>query len=414
MIIKSSTPRESERLHKSQIAELMQTLKNGDYRTLALLLQDAQTMVADSEHGASVPLLRAAEQICVLLSLCNNEADWHRNASAAIAERETAFREQLYLLLKYCAEIMTQPSLSQPVADTAIHTRDGAHGLFALPALFMARRQRVSAPSVRVPPAPIPVQTPGQPDLLVCTLGNFEVFCAEQPVRNWYGRKSAGVFKFLLMHRGRGVHREELMDVFWADSTLDEGRNSLNVAIHNARKALRRDDSSISHIVFEDDCYCFNPDLHIWVDYEAFLERCKAAQLSERHGDTETAIAHYREAELIYRGTFLPESIYEDWTVELRERLQTAYLSALDKLSQHALEIGDYPGCISVSNKMIGIVPTCEQAHVRLMRCYSRQGQPYLAQRQFAQFGKALEEDATEPSRETLALMADIRAGSRV
>jgi DNA-binding SARP family transcriptional activator len=414
MIIKSSTPRESERLQKSQVAELMQALKGGDYRTLALLLQDAQTMVADSEQRASIPLLRAAEQICALLSLCSDEADWHRNATEVIAERQTAFREQLYLLLKYCAEIMMQPPPPQPAADTAIHAREGAHGLFALPALFMARRQRASAPSVRVIPAPIPVPTPGQPDLLVCTLGNFEVFCAEQPVRNWYGRKSAGVFKFLLMQRGRGVHREELMDVFWADSTLDEGRNSLNVAIHNARKALRRDDSSVSHIVFEDDCYRFNPDLHIWVDYEAFLERCKAAQQCERQGDTETAIAHYRDAELIYRGTFLPESIYEDWTMELRERLQTAYLGALDKLSQQALEVGDHPGCISVSNKMIAVVPTCEEAHVRLMRCYSRQGQPYLAQRQFAQFGKALEEDATEPSRETLALMADIRTGAVV
>jgi DNA-binding SARP family transcriptional activator len=413
MIIQSSTPRESERFHKTQVAELMQALKGGDYHTLASLLQDAQTIVADSEHNASVPLLRAAEQICTLLSLCNAEADWHRNATEAIAERETAFREQLYLLLKYCAEIMMQPSPVQPVADTAIHSREAAQGLFALPALFMARRQRSSASSARITPVPLTVQAPKQPDLLVCTLGNFEVYCDQQPVRNWYGRKSLGVFKFLLLNRGRGVHREELMDVFWADSALDEGRNSLNVAIHNARKALRHD-SAVSHIIFEEDCYRFNSELHVWVDYEAFQEQCKAAQQRERQGDTQAALTHYRDAEIVYQGVFLPESIYEDWTMELRERLQTQYLTVLDKLSAHALEIDDFAACTAAASKMLTVAPTCEVAHIRLMRCYSRHGQPYLAQRQYAQCLKALEEDATEPSRETLDVMERIRAGAQV
>jgi DNA-binding SARP family transcriptional activator len=56
-----------------------------------------------------------------------------------------------------------------------------------------------------------------------------------------------------------------------------------------------------------------------------------------------------------------------------------------------------------------------EEAHVRLMRCYSRQGQHYLALRQYDRCAKVLEEELeVPPMSETIALHELIRAGERI
>jgi DNA-binding SARP family transcriptional activator len=248
-------------------------------------------------------------------------------------------------------------------------------------------------------------------DLIVFTLGTFEVYQKELLVENWNGRKGAAIFKYLLVNRQRHVHKDELMDVFWQDSDVNSARNNLNVAIHSARHALRTSANDFSHIVYDADGYSLNPDLRIWVDHEQFTHCCHQAQDCERKGDSTSAIQHYVEAEQLYCGELFPESLYEEWTIERREQLQTLYLITLDRLSNLYFHLGDFAACAALCHKTLAIQPTSEEAHCRLMRCYSRQGQRHLAQRQYAQCVRALEADQVSPNDETIALNAQIRAG---
>jgi two-component SAPR family response regulator len=65
------------------------------------------------------------------------------------------------------------------------------------------------------------------------------------------------------------------------------------------------------------------------------FERCvKAGQRLEGTHQLTAAIAEYEAAVSLYRGDFLEQNQYEEWTVFDRERLRIAYLGTLDRLSR--------------------------------------------------------------------------------
>jgi DNA-binding SARP family transcriptional activator len=261
-------------------------------------------------------------------------------------------------------------------------------------------------------PAPRPVVTADErrlPSLVVYCLGPFKVYQDEQAVEEWPSSKGKCIFKYLVTHRQRPVAKEVLMELFWPGAHPDAARNNLNVAIYGLRQALRKAHPSFSHVLFQDDCYLLNPDVQTWVDCEAFMERFTAARALERRGELVAAVREYRAAEALYQGEFLEEDRYQDWPVPQRQRLQDDYLSILDCLSNYHLEQEDYAACATVCGKMLAVDSCCEEAHRRLMRCYSRQGQPYLALRQYHLCVERLKEELdVPPTQTTTALYGQI------
>lgn len=256
---------------------------------------------------------------------------------------------------------------------------------------------------------------PGPPSLAVYCLGPFRVYQDNQPVKDWPSSKGKCIFKYLVTHRKRPVAKEVLMELFWPGAHPDAARNNLNVAIYGLRQALREARPSVSHVLFQDDCYLLNPDLQIWVDVEEFVERFRTAQNLERRGDLVAAIREYGAAEALYQGEFLEEDRYEDWLIPQRQGLHDDYLSLLDRLSRYYFHQKDYGTCRTVCGEMLAVDACREEAHRRLMRCYSRQGQPYLALRQYHLCVETLQEELdVPPMEETLALYQRIRAGEAV
>jgi DNA-binding SARP family transcriptional activator len=257
-------------------------------------------------------------------------------------------------------------------------------------------------------------EVPGAPSLVVYCLGPFRAYQDDQPVEDWPSSKGKCIFKYLITHRERPVAKEVLMDRFWPGAHPDAARNNLNVAIYSLRQVLRKARPSFSHVLFQDDCYLLNPELHIWLDYEAFSGHFSAAQALERRGDLASAMREYRAAEVLYEGEFLEEDRYEGWLMPQRQRLREDYLTLLDRLSHYYYDQDDDAGCVSACRKMLAVEPCCEEAHRRLMRCYSRRGQPYLALRQYHLSVMALKEDLdVPPSQATVSLYDRIRQALR-
>jgi DNA-binding SARP family transcriptional activator len=146
----------------------------------------------------------------------------------------------------------------------------------------------------------------------------------------------------------------------------------------------------------------------------AFEEYVAAALALQKGGDLEGAIHEYRVAEELYQGDFLEDERYEDWPAFQRQHLQTKYLSLLQQLSRYYLQQGDYATCAAMCNKMLSVDPCHEQAHRWLMRCYSRQEQPYLAIRQYHLCVERLREELdASPMEKTVALYREIRQGKQ-
>jgi DNA-binding SARP family transcriptional activator len=86
------------------------------------------------------------------------------------------------------------------------------------------------------------------------------------------------------------------------------------------------------------------------------------------------------------------------------------YLVILERLGRYYLEEKRYTTCIHLCQKILAKDDCREDAHRRLMQCYSRQGQPNLALRQYQlcveTLAKALD---MSPAPETVTLYRQIR-----
>jgi DNA-binding SARP family transcriptional activator len=91
------------------------------------------------------------------------------------------------------------------------------------------------------------------------------------------------------------------------------------------------------------------------------------------------------------------------------------YLDTLDRLSQIYFTQGQYAACNLVGRLLLERDNCREDAHCRLMRCYSRQGQRYLALRQYQVCVEALRAELdVEPEPTTTQIYECIRRRERV
>jgi len=228
------------------------------------------------------------------------------------------------------------------------------------------------------------------PDMTAHLLGELRVAFQDRPVEIWSSGRGRAVLEYLLVNRHSKVRRDRLMNVFWPEVSSDAARNSLNVAIHGLRQSLRPVVGDTAVVIHQDQAYFIEPTLDVWVDVEVFEEQLKAAHQHLASAELVKAEAAFEAATWFYQGEFLADDPYEDWAMVTREHLRLCYLDALDRLGALRLDSGDYAGCVAVCLKLLGCDNCREDAHCRLMRCYSRQGQVQLALRQYHSCAAAL------------------------
>ncbi len=264
---------------------------------------------------------------------------------------------------------------------------------------------RVALPAARAP------QRAWQagPELAVHLLGSFHVTVDDVTVDDWSGARARSLFGYLLTHREPWPPREVLMEVFWPGSPPRASRNSLNVALHGLRQRLRTV-TEAPVIVYARGVYQIHPAVRLWLDVEEFDERVRRGRRLEDAGTFDRAAEAYESAAGLYRGEFLAEDPYEEWAALPRERLRLTCLDALGRLSELRFNAGQYAACANLSRRIIEQDSCREDAHRRLMRCYSRLGQPHLARMQYRACVRALAgELGVEPEPATSELNERLR-----
>jgi DNA-binding SARP family transcriptional activator len=228
------------------------------------------------------------------------------------------------------------------------------------------------------------------PDITAHLLGELRIAFRDRPVEIWSSGRGRAVFEYLLVNRHSKVRRDRLMSMFWPEVSSVAARNSLNVAIHGLRQSLRAAVGDIAVVIHQDQAYFIEPTLDVWVDIDVFEEKLKDAHQHILSGELVKAEAAFEAATWLYQGEFLADDPYEEWATITREHLRLCYLDALDRLGALRLNSGEYAGCVPVCLKLLAYDSCREDAHCRLMRCYSRQGQVQLALRQYHSCAAAL------------------------
>jgi DNA-binding SARP family transcriptional activator len=248
-----------------------------------------------------------------------------------------------------------------------------------------------------------------QAEVSVHLLGPMSAVIDDVPVDEWASARIRSLFGYLLTHRQPWPAREVLMEVFWPESSSKASRNSLNVAIHGLRRALK-EAKDVPVIIYSGGTYRLHPDVHLWLDVEEFDRLIERGRLHEDAGETDQATAAYEFATGLYRGEFLADDPYDDWAALIRERLRLANLDTLGRLSSLHFNAGRYAASASLCRRIIEQDPCREDAYRRLMRCYSRQGQPHLALIQYRACVRTLENElGVEPDLATAKLHDQIR-----
>jgi DNA-binding SARP family transcriptional activator len=254
----------------------------------------------------------------------------------------------------------------------------------------------------------------GRSTVMVRLLGSFELAVDGRPVTTWRGHLGPSILKYLLAQPKRACPRDVLLDVFWPSVMPELARNRLQVALCGVRRALEAvTDARL--IEFRDGAYVVGQSINVELDIDAFERLVESGRHDELNGHTELSVDRYTEAVTVYRGDFLADTPYEEWTTLTRETLRIKYLDLLDRLARLLLEQDRDGECIDVAERILHQDTCREDAHRLLMRCYARQGRTHQALRQFDLCCRSLREAmGVSPSQATLDVYQSLRGVARM
>jgi LuxR family transcriptional regulator, maltose regulon positive regulatory protein len=228
---------------------------------------------------------------------------------------------------------------------------------------------------------------PGGRPLYVRFLGRFELFWVGEPLPPCRNAKALGILKYLLAHPGRHVSRDLLMCWLWPEANLKKARWSLNSSVHALRRYLVANvplwHEEPELVICEEGHYRLSPSLRPDSDVEKFDELYARGRRAEKKQGTGAAAEDFEIAVGLYGGDYLPEDLYEDWTLIERERLLDAYVYMLNRLCAHYLDVGNQQRAVEACYKLLEKDLGHEETHRRLISCYAGLGMRERARRQY-------------------------------
>ncbi len=242
------------------------------------------------------------------------------------------------------------------------------------------------------------------PALTIYTLGRFAVYRGDTLIADsaWQRQKAKKLFKLLLLAPQRQILKDQVFDALWPEKTPESAANNLHRTLFILRRVLQPDlehAAQSSYFLFKDDILALNPSIIAWVDAEAF-ERLSQLGRQEQHN-----LKRYHAALELYKGVFLPEDLYEDWTADRRGALQKTYIDMLKQLAAFYAESNAYQQAIDCLCTLLQVEPTDEGAQRALMKLYVQIGERHTALRLYQQSSQSLRaEFGVEPSAETTAV----------
>lgn len=246
--------------------------------------------------------------------------------------------------------------------------------------------------------------------LKVFTLGNFELQLEGQKIQdNWGREKAIQLFQFFLLSRNRSaLHKEQIINRLWEENGSDQ---DFKVALHGINKVLDPQKLKRGNSIYiqrQGQSYRLLMDA-VWLDSDIMESYIELGNHS-LNTNKEIAIVAFQSAVDLYKGDFLPNRIYEDWTTTERERIQMLALNAVMSLAE--LMLNEQPNeCIRLTEKAIKIDLTWEEAYRTQMNAHMINGNRPQAIKTYQRCEAILDKEfGIEPLPVTKSLFEKIKA----
>lgn len=304
----------------------------------------------------------------------------------------------------------------QPFAVQACFARhqDGHRVPVALSTLIMPGRTRQGQAKVQATiifihqietiaaSSPTPLLQP----LRVFTFGRFALVLDGRHVaiEKWERKQALTILKYLVMHQGKVVHRERLIECLWPGVEDDAGRKRLKVTMHFLRRQLCGDPSRKSLIGTIGQGYVLHDEAS-WVDTTDFQRLVSQGAALDRKGSSDAALRCYQDATTLYRGDYLEEDMYADWCAEERERLREIFFEMLARMADILIGQNRHAEAAQACRQALVREPCRESFHRTLIGCWLALGQPDQAAAQYRRCREVLARElGVEPLPETQRL----------
>ncbi|HET9921012.1 MAG TPA: AAA family ATPase, partial [Ktedonobacteraceae bacterium] len=255
--------------------------------------------------------------------------------------------------------------------------------------------------------------------LEVSTLGRFELRRGLEPLAggNWSRRKVRDLFKLLLSVEQHRLHREQVQEILWPASTMEQAANSFGKTLYLLRRAFEPDlaagkGSTSTYVLLDRDTLMLGTE-SMRIDADIFESSAKQLQVKLRNAQKEQVLLDEFDRVLaLYGGDFLPEDLYEDWATRRRDRLRRVYCSLLESAADLALVSMEGQRACEYLQALLERNSADEQTHRQLMLTYARMGRRSDALNQYQLLREVLREELrATPLPETVELFRAIQAG---
>ena len=250
--------------------------------------------------------------------------------------------------------------------------------------------------------------------LKIRTFGSFQVWRGDELIglSEWPTKKTQYLFKILLVERDHVVPKDRLMEFLWPDLAPSSAANSLRVSISRLRRLLQphlKRPADSTYIRTKGEGYLFAAKPHCRIDVDIFQNAIVRGQDAEQRAAWTPAISAYQDAVDLYRGDFLEDNPYDDWTINPREHLREAYLDVLSRLAGCHAQRGHYRRALAACHKALIIDALRESVYRQVMVYQMQLGRRDQALRAFERCQQILREEmGVDPMPVTVALHTDI------
>ena len=248
--------------------------------------------------------------------------------------------------------------------------------------------------------------------LQIHLLGLFEIKLNGDSLtkHDWRSQQTQTIAKILISNSGRVVTSDFLRDILWPNDSEEITKGRLHVRISQLRNGLRDKKDLIRTI---HSGYIFELDDSCWLDVAEFQSLLSKGGVFQENGQQQQAIQVYEEARLLYRGDFLAEDLFSDWTYTQREFFRERFLSLLIELSECYAQQGRYRLAIARARQALNQDHLRETIYTRLMLYYYYAGDRVQALRIFEHCREVLKDELNvSPMESTLQLASQINKGT--
>jgi len=213
--------------------------------------------------------------------------------------------------------------------------------------------------------------------LWVQTFGEFKVWRGEHLIsqQDWKREKSRQLFQLLVAYRDKWLYRDQINNILWSDSPVDNATNYLKVVVNSLNQVLEPDrPRGVSTFFVErhQDKYRLNPSARIIVDADKFRTLIDKGTSSAM----ENAIK-------LYQGRYFKNTYAQQWLMIEEQYYHQKFLMTGEKLTSQYLDESDNERALDITYKILTEDEFWEPAYRTQMRIFHNLGQLSMVRKVF-------------------------------